>query len=77
MKNSETEAARSLWEIEAEVLVEGSGVDRQRLQQSCSRLPTSTVGFFPHNGRRLGTPKRNGCACAQRRRRGTHGLARD
>ncbi len=78
MKNSETEAARSLWEIEAEVLVEGQEWMRQRLQQKLQQAADQHGRVFPpQRSAALARQSATDAPAHQRRRRGTHGLARD
>ena len=77
MKNSEKEAARSLRDIEDEVLAEGQEWMRQRLQQKLQQQADQHGRVFPP--RRAAAVARQSspdAATHQRRRRRTAGLAR-
>ena len=78
MKNSEKEAGRSLWEIEAEVLAEGQEWMRQRLQQKLQEEADQRGRVFPpQRSAGLARQKTTDASAHQHRGRGTTGLARD
>jgi hypothetical protein len=78
MKNSEAEAARSLWEIEAEVLAEGQEWMRLRLQQKLQQAADQHGRVFPPQPpAALARQSATDAFAHQRRRRGVDGLARD
>ena len=76
-KNSEQEAARSLRDIEDEVLAEGQEWMRQRLQQKLQQQADQRGRVFPPR-RPAAVARQNSpdAAAHQRRRRRTAGLAR-
>ena len=78
MKNSEAEAARSLGEMETEVLAEGQEWMRQRLQQKLQQAAAQHGRFFPpQRATAVARQSATDASAHQRRRRGANGLARD